>query len=87
MRKELQYAFDSRIEDFGVTLSAGVSLFPTERTRTFQKSDKCLTCKRKGRNRFITYNESSYGSLETAGIFIKFLICPIIQNICHVDST
>lgn len=32
MRKELQYAFDSRIEDFGVTLSVGVSLFPKDGT-------------------------------------------------------
>lgn len=68
MRKELQYAFDSRIEDFGVTLSVGVSLFPKDGTdyeELFRKADKCLYfAKEKGRNRFIIYNESKHGSLE-----------------------
>lgn len=68
MRKELQYAFDSRIEDFGVTLSVGVSLFPKDGTdyeELFRKADKCLyLAKEKGRNRFIIYNESKHGSLE-----------------------
>lgn len=68
MRKELQYAFDSRIEDFGVTLSVGVSLFPKDGTdyeELFIKADKCLyLAKEKGRNRFIIYNESKHGSLE-----------------------
>lgn len=87
MRKELQYAFDSRIEDFGVTLSVGVSLlFPKDGTdyeELFRKADKCLyLAKEKGRNRFIIYNESKHGSRRIiAGIFIKFLICLIIQNI------
>ncbi len=30
MRKELQYAFDSRIDEFGVTLSVGVSEYPKD---------------------------------------------------------
>ena len=68
MRKELQYAFDSRIEDFGVTLSVGVSLFPKDGTdyeELFRKADKCLyLAKEKGRNSFIIYNESKHGSLE-----------------------
>ena len=68
MRKELQYAFDSRIEDFGVTLSVGVSLFPKDGTdyeELFRKADKCLyLAKEKGRNRFIIYDESKHGSLE-----------------------
>ena len=67
-RKELRYAFDSRIEDFGVTLSVGVSLFPKDGTdyeELFRKADKCLyLAKEKGRNRFIIYNESKHGSLE-----------------------
>ena len=36
---------DSRIEDFGVTLSVGVSLFPKDGTdyeELFRKADKCL---------------------------------------------
>lgn len=68
MRKELQYAFDSKIEDFGVTLSVGVSLFPNDGNdyeELFRKADKCLyLAKEKGRNRFIIYDEKKHGSIE-----------------------
>ncbi len=42
MRKELQYAFDSRIEDFGVTLSVGVSLFLKMERITRNFSEKLI---------------------------------------------
>lgn len=68
MRKELQYAFDSRIEDFGVTLSVGVSEYPKDGKdyeELFRKADKCLyLAKEKGRNRFIIYDEEKHGSIQ-----------------------
>lgn len=68
MRKELQYAFDSRIDDFGVTLSVGVSLFPKDGSdyeELFRKADKCLyLAKEKGRNRFIIYDEKKHGAIQ-----------------------
>jgi len=68
MRKELQYAFDSRIDDFGVTLSVGVSLFPKDGSdyeELFRKADKCLyLAKEKGRNRFIIYDEKKHGGIQ-----------------------
>ncbi len=88
MRKELQYAFDSRIEDFGVTLSVGVSLFPKDGTdyeELFRKADKCLyLAKEKDETDLLYIMKANMVHLRIiAGIFIKFLICLIIQNICQ----
>ncbi len=68
MRKKLQYAFDSRVEDFGVTLSVGVSEYPKDGSgyeELFRKADKCLyLAKEKGRNRYIIYDEEKHGSIQ-----------------------
>lgn len=87
MRKELQYAFDSRIEDFGVTLSVGVSLFPKDGTDYEELSEKlinaCTLQKKKDETDLLYIMKASMVHLRIiAGIFIKFLICLIIQNIC-----
>ena len=55
MRKELQYAFDSRIDEFGVTLSVGVSEYPKDGNNyeiLFKKADKCLYLARKRKKPF-----------------------------------
>lgn len=69
MRKELQFAFEDRLEDFKLTLSIGVSLFPKDGTdyeELFKKADKCLyLAKSKGKNRFIIYDENKHGTIET----------------------
>ena len=78
MRKELQYAFDSRIDEFGVTLSVGVSEYPKDGNNyeiLFKKADKCLyLAKEKGRNRFIIYNEEIHGSIQDNGRHIHKIL-------------
>ena len=78
MRKELQYAFDSRIDEFGVTLSVGVSEYPKDGNNyenLFKKADKCLyLAKEKGRNRFIIYNEEMHGSIQDNGRHIHKIL-------------
>ena len=61
--------FEDRLEDFKLTLSIGVSLFPKDGTdyeELFKKADKCLyLAKSKGKNRFIIYDENKHGTIET----------------------
>lgn len=67
IRKELYYAYDYRGDNFHITLSAGVSLYPNDGTKyeeLFKKADKCLyLAKNKGRNRFIIYDEEKHGNI------------------------
>lgn len=71
IRKELYYAYDYLGDNFHVTLSAGISLYPTDGLTyedLFKKADKCLyLAKNKGRNRYIIYDEEKHGQItETA---------------------
>lgn len=67
MRKKIYYAFDGIMEDFHLTLSIGISLYPddgSEYDELFKKADKCLyLAKNKGKNRFIIYDEKLHGGI------------------------
>lgn len=67
MRKKIYYAFDGIMEDFHLTLSIGISLYPddgSEYNELFKKADKCLyLAKDKGKNRFIIYDEKLHGGI------------------------
>lgn len=68
MRKKIFYAYEGIINDFHVTLSIGISLYPKDGDQyedLFKKADKCLyLAKNKGKNRFIIYDEERHGKIS-----------------------
>jgi diguanylate cyclase (GGDEF)-like protein len=69
LRREIYYAYEGVIENFYVTLSVGVAMYPVDGKtydELFKKADKCLyIAKEKGKNRYIIYNEEKHGSIDT----------------------
>lgn len=66
--KKLMYAYEGILEDFRVTLSVGVSLYPDDGQtydELFKKADHCLyLAKNKGKRRFVIYKEALHGTIE-----------------------
>lgn len=83
VKKEVLYAYDGEKEDFHVTLSIGVSLFPTDGSTyedLFKKADMCLyLAKNKGKNRFIIYDENKHGSISSEETRLTKMINPIAR--------
>lgn len=68
MRKELEWAFQDKVQDYRFTTSIGVAQYPGDACdyeRLFRTADKALyIAKDKGRNRFIIYTKELHGELE-----------------------
>ncbi len=81
MRKELYYAYENVMENFHITLSIGVSLYPDDgRTydELFKKADKCLyLAKNRGRDRFVIYNEAKHGGIEDNTKVLRYTFNPL----------
>lgn len=81
MRKELKFLYEGVVENFTVTLSIGISMYPNDGEtydELFKKADKCLyLAKNRGRNRFILYNKELHGDFEEDSKVLRYTFNPL----------
>lgn len=81
MRKKIMYAYEGILDDFRITLSIGISLYPNDGETydsLFKKADACLyLAKNKGKNRFVIYKEELHGNLSSDSTLLHRAINPL----------
>lgn len=91
MRKEIYYMYEDRLPDFHVTLSIGISTYPSDGNdykTLFTKADKALyIAKNKGRNRFIIYNPQLHEDVSLDRTHTMHTLDPVKRNLFLANIT